>query len=185
MSSVYSKPIGWRGESYRHYLSSKGISSKMYYARDWLKGRGMSPAVAKATSKGWKTDVLLTRPDIAAQFEVAAGQPIGSIRAELLQKRTQKASLPDAPRMEYAEVERLQSPEAQVSIIPTMAESLQPDRLIAGEAPVQMPIVRQEEPLLSDAAPPDVTQDDFDTLDGSPNLFDVKDADADMAEREF
>ena len=30
MSSWRSKPIGWRGESHRHYLAAKGIKTKYY-----------------------------------------------------------------------------------------------------------------------------------------------------------
>ena len=37
------RPIGWRGESYRHYLASKGIptnryTAKKYFSRDFMKG---------------------------------------------------------------------------------------------------------------------------------------------------
>ena len=31
-----SKPVGWRNESYRHYLAAKGISTKKYSANKYL-----------------------------------------------------------------------------------------------------------------------------------------------------
>ena len=30
MNSFREKPVGWRGESYRHYLASKGFSTKVF-----------------------------------------------------------------------------------------------------------------------------------------------------------
>lgn len=38
MISFRAKPIGWRGESYRHYLASKGISNKFYVRRTLFHG---------------------------------------------------------------------------------------------------------------------------------------------------
>jgi len=62
--------------------------------------------------------------------------------------------------------------EAVPTILPTLAESLSPDRLAA---PVEAQGVR--EPLAAsgrveqDEPVPDVTQDDFETLDGRPNEY--------------
>lgn len=47
MRSFRVKPVGWRGESHRHYLASKGIASKMpkYLAAKGVKSKYFSPVV--------------------------------------------------------------------------------------------------------------------------------------------
>ena len=42
MRSFRSRPVGWRNESYRHYLASKGIASKMRVGTNYLAQKGIS-----------------------------------------------------------------------------------------------------------------------------------------------
>lgn len=58
MRSFRSKPVGWRGESYRHYLASKGIASKMpkekYFFQkriDWVRDWAREIAYVRAGIK--------------------------------------------------------------------------------------------------------------------------------------
>lgn len=56
------KPVGWRGDSYRHYLAAKGIKTKVkphkYFVRDFLKGNRMPKLVAIGHAKGFSDTQL-------------------------------------------------------------------------------------------------------------------------------
>lgn len=66
-SSRY-KPVGWQGESQRHYLAAKGIKTKKYFAvQDFLKGnRPQSPTGSSGLlhafyQEGYSDDEILAR----------------------------------------------------------------------------------------------------------------------------
>lgn len=50
------KPHGWRGESHRHYLAAKGVKTKSYFVRDYLKGNRDSGAVKSLYAQGYSKD---------------------------------------------------------------------------------------------------------------------------------
>jgi len=52
MRSFRSKPVGWRGESYRHYLAAKGIKTKRYFAEGDIAMRKFKDAGLRRVSSG-------------------------------------------------------------------------------------------------------------------------------------
>ena len=53
MANYYRKPIGWRSESYRHYLAAKGIRTRMRY---YAKGNYGDPILHSLHAQGVTTE---------------------------------------------------------------------------------------------------------------------------------
>jgi hypothetical protein len=62
------KPVGWRQESYRHYLAAKGIGSKRYFVRNELKGNRGSSLLHSLWAQGYSS------PEIEQVFGVPVPQ---------------------------------------------------------------------------------------------------------------
>lgn len=52
------KPVGWRGESYRHYLAAKGIPTKRYFVRNELKGNRGNPILHSLWAQGYSSQEI-------------------------------------------------------------------------------------------------------------------------------
>ena len=50
--SLRRKPVGWRGDHYRHYLAGKGISTKKYFASDAIATRDLGLTPTESFSMG-------------------------------------------------------------------------------------------------------------------------------------
>lgn len=70
MRSFRVKPVGWRGESYRHYLAAKGVKTKHDYIKGGLAdGRPSSDFDPKQIKKGIKVEMEHTDdPRIAEEI---------------------------------------------------------------------------------------------------------------------
>jgi hypothetical protein len=102
-SSRY-KPVGWRGESYRHYLASKGIKtsrrlSNFYFAvRHELKGHRGYPglsgeenaAIKRGFSKGHSLEDM-QNPSIASSL----GLSVAAVRSALVSKQSAASRVPE------------------------------------------------------------------------------------------
>lgn len=106
------KPIGWRGESHRHYLAAKGIRtrhplSKQYFAvRNDLKGNRMPRLVAIGHAQGFSDDQLTA--ERLRQIGLAAGvkDVEGEVQRALghIAQTNRKRPLPVAPPDEPVDV---------------------------------------------------------------------------------
>lgn len=72
------KPVGWRGDSHRHYLAAKGIKTRKYLAvQDFLKGNrpesptGSSSLLHAFYQEGYSDEDILTRRNDPAFVEAA------------------------------------------------------------------------------------------------------------------
>jgi len=72
------KPVGWRGDSQRHYLAAKGIKTKKYFAvQDFLKGNrpesptGSSSLLHAFYQEGYSDNDILSRRNEPAFVEAA------------------------------------------------------------------------------------------------------------------
>jgi len=70
------RPVGWRGESHRHYLASKGVSTKRYLAIKWRPEVGV-PVVDHPESSGYRKneEVVWMRP--RDFLDTAGGEDFG------------------------------------------------------------------------------------------------------------
>lgn len=50
------RPVGWQRESYRHYLAAKGVSTRRYLVRNFLKGNRDAGAVKSLYAQGYNKD---------------------------------------------------------------------------------------------------------------------------------
>ena len=94
MKSFRSKPVGWKGESHRHYLAAKGIKSK-YFAKNIKLYRGTSVEEADQVKKTNKVDASKSQYKLGSSFftsnpEEAAkyGDNIISVELPIDEKRT-------------------------------------------------------------------------------------------------
>jgi hypothetical protein len=71
MVSMYRRPIGWRGESHRHYLAAKGISSR-FNRFSYFAGKGnLEPGPVKAAyADRWTKEDIINRPDVRAKYGI-------------------------------------------------------------------------------------------------------------------
>lgn len=82
---------GWFGENYRHYLASKGISTKRYFVRDDLKGNRGKSALHSLYQAGYSQPEIATNPVIPASVRNEA--------IEALTKKKSKSMFPDLPKL--------------------------------------------------------------------------------------
>jgi hypothetical protein len=76
------KPVGWRNEPYRHYLASKGISTRhRYFVRDELKGNRGFSGLHSAFSKGHSVMDLKEDERLRSEFNVSL-QDIAAFEAQ-------------------------------------------------------------------------------------------------------
>ena len=158
ISASRRKPIGWRGQSYRHYLAAKGIStgryrsasngslatgsvSKMggrgYFARDELKGNRGFPELKAAYQDSLTDQEILLRRNENDYFRSLAEQV--QAKNELKKQRRQFPELQSIQEGGAVIPNSLQgfSP-AQLQTAPVPEEQLPPvDMSIPTEVPVR------------------------------------------------
>lgn len=52
------RPIGWRGDSYRHYLAAKGIPTNRYFVRNELKGNRGGSTLHSLWAQGYSNEEI-------------------------------------------------------------------------------------------------------------------------------
>ncbi|MBR9700900.1 hypothetical protein GOV11_03480 [Candidatus Woesearchaeota archaeon] len=94
---------GWYGESYRHYLSAKGISTRTRrYFNDAAKGPGKKlgltqpKSLAMLRSKGFSDRDIIDNPETVAQFEKIAGDSPGTAVSFIEIVKESKRQLPES-----------------------------------------------------------------------------------------
>ncbi len=71
------KPVGWRGDSHRHYLAAKGIKTRYFAVQDFLKGNrpesptGSSSLLHAFYQEGYSDNDILARRNEPAFAEAA------------------------------------------------------------------------------------------------------------------
>jgi hypothetical protein len=120
------KPIGWRGDSYRHYLARKGIATRFsnhqYFVRDELKGNRdarTSEQIAQGKSglkgayaKGWSKEDLLANKNLANAFGVDS--------SELVSSRKPSRVLPEAPAREQESIPEMSESASIEEVAPVL-----------------------------------------------------------------
>jgi len=127
------KPVGWRGDSHRHYLAAKGIRTKTpisnrYFVRDELKGNRGFSNLHRAFAKGHSVSDLESDQGLRDAFNVDL-QKINAFK-----KQSKKARLPeglpgpsesDSEAFEQESFERLPEQELPVVEAPMQLEEPQ------------------------------------------------------------
>ena len=127
------KPVGWRGESHRHYLAAKGLSSKnRYFVRDELKGNRGFPALHSAFAKGHTVPDLEVDEGIRQRFGVS----LGDIQAFKAQGK--RSRLPEGLSVAEGDI-----PQQAVPVIPE--PELQEPATVSELPPVAEPDVPEPE----------------------------------------
>lgn len=168
------KPVGWRGESQRHYLAAKGIKTRKYLAvQDFLKGNrpesptGSSSLLHAFYQEGYSDeDILARRTDPAfadaavdverkrasrspsKKFDVPDSDSDESQFQEFSRPVVSAEQLPVQPIPEEAPVARVQEP---MSVSEPIGESSELSEPTAGNT-VVTPGVPPAPPTLSDVA---------------------------------
>jgi len=101
MKRVQRMRSGWFGESYRHYLSAKGIPSgvrrKRYFVRDFAKGpSGQPKSIAIARSRGFSNAELQRNAEVRAELESVAGDEPGAILGFIQSRSRSSRRLPES-----------------------------------------------------------------------------------------
>jgi len=115
------KPVGWRGESHRHYLAAKGIPSRYkhsYFAGlDSLRGNFSKSNTHALYQARWNEDMIL-----AADAQIRSGTPVVNpsgepitakemktiqaaaeeLREESLRNSARKRAVPEAPTSQFS-----------------------------------------------------------------------------------
>jgi hypothetical protein len=78
MTSFRAKPIGWRGESHRHYLASKGVKTKQNYFSEM-------PEMRKRTIDELKKEIALWKRIESGEMTPASDKD-GVVSTERLEK---------------------------------------------------------------------------------------------------
>jgi len=105
MRSFRARPVGWRNESYRHYLASKGVktSKNGYYLKGWFEG-SLVPFSLNMWKKGIGASIDAadgsyhdTEKNSAQQWWVAATGPKKDIAEALGMKKYKLAAINPQP----------------------------------------------------------------------------------------
>jgi len=117
------KPVGWRGDSHRHYLAAKGIKTKIsphrYFVRDELKGNRGFSNIHRAFAKGHSVNDLQSD----AQLRQAFGVELSELQA-FKGKKSPASRLPEGiggdvsstNYSEFSEESYAPLPEAQLPV---------------------------------------------------------------------
>jgi hypothetical protein len=104
MRSFRSKPIGWRNDSYRHYLAAKGVKTNRYYAKTFL-GRLAEGAIEEREryedlKRRQQAKVAATAPAFSAaraeqQRRAAIGVSEEKVREKLAELSERRVPVPN------------------------------------------------------------------------------------------
>jgi len=119
--SFRSKPVGWRSESYRHYLAAKGVTTKRYFS----KGNFLPSYYKQAFAEG------LSRAEFEAKLQ-AAGRNDLIVREPT--KRTVIDRIIEQPLPEAV-------PQEELSMVP-VPEERQPVTVLESPPEEQVSVVR-------------------------------------------
>lgn len=112
------KPVGWRGQSYHHYLAAKGIKTKRYFVRNELKGNRGGSALHSLWAQGYsnaeiegvfgipvpkrKRETVFNVPDRDEAFgpRAAVGDPLVEPPSPVTQEEETQQAMPDFAQAE-------------------------------------------------------------------------------------
>jgi hypothetical protein len=167
------RPVGWRFESYRHYLASKGIKTSPYFAHKYFandaakgpgkrSGRRTPTLIARGHAKDFTNDEL---SDVTRLRQLAVRSP-----PQLREQEVQ-----DAIRYLVEENERnIPLPESIYSRAREMPEeSISSQQFATTPLPeVAVPVVPEPEPEV--IVPPDIAEEPVTQLESSSELQELE-----------
>ena len=101
------KNVGWRGESWRHYMAAKGVKTtstrNQYFVLNELKGNRTSSNLHRAHSKGFSKSDLLQDESARQAFGVSIEEIRGSRRSSFPEDLSRSEEVVSAPMISEGE----------------------------------------------------------------------------------
>jgi hypothetical protein len=95
--SFRSKPAGWRGESYRHYLARKGISTRYFATQvnQAAKGNYDKGGIKRAYADGYSKAEVASNPALQEKYGVSSQELIPPTSPTTLMSEAPSSAMPE------------------------------------------------------------------------------------------